>query len=223
MNNIFLIFGYGVPQDILQDADYNSYLRTVFNKIYDYAVKQPSIAPVIICCGGKTDLFKPYRRTEAAEMIRFFKNFIKERPFLKEISKDWSWVAENKSLSTLENLLNSQSIIIKRGLSSANIFIFCEESRVNRIKIVAGKIFNKNYKIKVNPIDFDVSPTRYLPSKLIKEKETFEITHSLWALKSQDNLKKHHKIFVEKFVYLRRHGLAGLTNWWKTKIKEFES
>lgn len=89
MNNIFLVFGYGVPKNILKDENYNFYLKIVFNKIYDLVVKNKIYKPITICCGGETDMFKPYKRTEADEMIKLFKTLIEERPFLKSTTKSW--------------------------------------------------------------------------------------------------------------------------------------
>ncbi|MDD5172809.1 MAG: hypothetical protein PHG59_01550, partial [Patescibacteria group bacterium] len=137
MNDIFLVFGYGIPKNILKDENYNFYLKMVFNKIYDFVVKNKIVKPIIITCGGETDMLKPYKRTEAAEMIKLFSAFIKERPFLNPITKNWLFIPENKSLSTLENLLNSNKIIQKQKIKKASFFIFCEQTCEKRIKILA--------------------------------------------------------------------------------------
>jgi uncharacterized SAM-binding protein YcdF (DUF218 family) len=163
MNDIFLVFGYGVPKNILKDENYNFYLKMVFNKIYSFVAKNNIDKPIIITCGGETDMLKPYKRTEADEMIKLFSAIINERLFLKPISNKWLFIPENKSLSTLENLLNSNKIIQKRKIKKANFFIFCEQTRERRIKVLAKKILDKNYNFLVVPIDFDVSVNRYLP------------------------------------------------------------
>jgi len=220
MNDIFLVFGYGVPKNILKDENYNFYLKIVFNRIYSFVV-------IIITCGGKTDMLKPYKRTEADEMIKLFSAFINERPFLKPITKNWLFVSENKSLSTLENLLNSNKIIQKRKIKKANFFIFCEETREKRIKVLAKKILDKNYNFLVVPIDFDVSANRYLPVEYLAKKESAELKHSLWALQNPENLKKHHKVFEEKFEYFRKVGHKAHVNtvkeWWDQKLKELKN
>ena len=107
MTNIFLVFGYGIPKNILKDENYNFYLKTVFNKIYGVVTKDTYTKPLIIFCGGKTDIFKPYKRNEAEEMRKFFTAMINQRPFLKSITKNWLFIVEKESLSTLENLINS--------------------------------------------------------------------------------------------------------------------
>jgi len=227
MNNVFSVFGYGVPKNILKDENYNFYLKMVFNKIYSFVVKNKIDKPIIITCGGKTDMLKPYKRTEADEMIKLFSTLIKERPFLKLMTKNWLFIPENKSLSTLENLLNSNKIIQKRKIKKANFFIFCEQTRERRIKILAKKILDKNYNFLVVPIDFDVSANRYLPIEYLAKKENVELKHSLWALQSPENLKKHHKVFEDKFEYLRKAGhkaqVSAVKEWWDQKLKELKN
>lgn len=226
MNDVFLVFGYGVPKNILKDENYNFYLKMVFNKIYSFVIKNKLGKPIIITCGGETDMIKPYKRTEADEMIKFFDAFIKERPLLKPITKNWLFIPENRSLSTLENLLNSNKIIQKRKFKIANFFIFCEQTRGKRIKVLAKKILDKNYNLLVIPIDFDVSPNRYLPVEYLAKKEGAELKHSLWVLQSPENLKKHHEVFEEKFEYLRKAGHKAHANavkeWWDQKLKELK-
>ena len=227
MNDVFLVFGYGVPRDILKDENYNFYLKMVFNKIYGFVVKNKIDKPIIITCGGETDMLKPYKRTEADEMIKLFSAFIKERPFLKPVTKNWLFIPENKSLSTLENLLNSDKIIQKRKVKKANFFIFCEQTRENRIKVLAKKILDKNYNFLVVPIDFDVSANRYLPIEYLAKKESAELKHSLWALQSPENIKKHHEVFEEKIVYFRKVGrkahVSAVKDWWDQKLKELKN
>lgn len=226
MNSIFLVFGYGVPKNILKDENYNFYLKMVFNKIYDIVIKNHIYNPIIITCGGKTDMFKPYDRTEADEIIRFFKTFIRERPFLNSVTENWKFISENKSLSTLENLLNSLDIVQKRDIPEANFYIFCEQTRQKRIKVLAKQILDK-YNFTVFPIDFDTSPNRYLPIEYLAEKENKELQHSLWALQSPENLSKHHKVFEEKFAYFRTIGnntnINIVKEWWDKKLKELDN
>ncbi|MDO8425501.1 MAG: ElyC/SanA/YdcF family protein [bacterium] len=227
MNDVFLVFGYGVPRDILKDENYNFYLKMVFNKIYDFVVKNNIEKPIIIFCGGETDVIKPYRRNEADEMIKFFTTLIKERPFLKSLTQNWLFLSEKESLSTLENLINSKKIISKRKIKKANFYVFCEQTRQRRIKLLAKKIFDKNYNFLVVPIDFDVSANRYLPAEYLAKKESTELKHSLWALQSPENLKKHHKVFEEKFEYFRKVGHKAHVNavkeWWDQKLKELKN
>lgn len=91
MKNIFLVFGYGIPKDILKDENYNFYLKMVFNQIYNLVIEKNIDNPVIICSGGKTDMYKPYKRTESTEMTKLFKSIAK-RPFLKQVTKDWLFI-----------------------------------------------------------------------------------------------------------------------------------
>ncbi|MFH1838591.1 MAG: hypothetical protein ABH808_03845 [Candidatus Kuenenbacteria bacterium] len=226
MNNIFIIFGYGIPKDILKDENYNFYLKIVFNKIYSFVIKNEIKKPIIIFCGGETDTFKPCKRNEADGMIEFFNKMIKQKPFLNLITKNWFFISEKESLSTLENLINSKKIINKRKIKEANLFIFCEQTREKRIKILTKKIFDKNYNFQIMPIDFDVSSNRYLSLDFFIKKEKAELKHSLWALQSRENLKKHHEVFVERVEYLRKAGpkvhVETVKKWWEKKLKELE-
>lgn len=225
MKNIFLVCGYGVPKNILVDENYNFYLKIVLNKIYSLVTKNKIDQPLIILAGGKTDIFKPYKRTEAGEMIKLFKNIIKQKPFLKPITKNWLFVAENTSISTLENLLNAQQIISQRKIKQANVFVFCEQTREQRIKILAKKILAKNCSFQVVPIDFDISANRYLPSEYLSKKENAELKHCFWALQKPENLKQHHEMVEEKLKFFRQADWSKNTNaviksWWDQKAKE---
>jgi len=222
MNDIFLVFGYGIPKNILEDKNYNIYLQIVFNKIYSIVAKDKPTKLMIIFCGGETDMFRPYKRNEADEMIKFFTTIIKRRPFLNQTTKNWLLIPEKKSLSTLENLLKSKEIVSKRKIKKANFFVFCEQTRESRVKILAKKIFDKNINFQVVPIDFDVSANRYLPLDFLAKKEKTELEHSLWALQSSENLKKYHRVFIKKIKYLRKAGpkihVKTVEKLWKQKL-----
>ncbi|NQU83391.1 MAG: hypothetical protein HQ536_01640 [Parcubacteria group bacterium] len=226
MKNVFLVFGYGIPRNILKDENYNFYLKMVFNRVYNIVLKNKINNPLIICSGEKTDMVRPYKRTEAEEMVRLFKH-INKKPFLKDITRNWLFVPEKKSLSTLENFLNCKQLIEKRKIKKANFYIFCEQTREKRIKILAKKILNKNYNFKVIPIDFDISTNRYLSPKFLAKKEGAELKHSLWVLQSPENLKKHHKVFADKIKYFRKAGpnvhVDTIKEWWEQKLKELKN
>lgn len=183
MNTAFLLFGYGVPKNILKDEQYNFYLKIAFNQIYDIVEKQDIKKPLIICSGGKTDMFKPYKRSEGGEMVRLFKQLAK-RPAVKTETKGWRIKAEAKSLSTLENMVNCKAMLQTAGMRRGTVYIACEFTRKGRIQKVAKAVFGKRYKIQVIPIDFDISINRYLGQERLKEKEKYETRHALWALKS---------------------------------------
>ena len=224
MNNIFLVLGYGVPKNS-KDKKYDFYLNSVFNKIYDFTVENKISKPIVIFSGGNTDRYKPYKRNEADEMIKLFK-ILKKRPFVKKAAKDWILLPEKRALSTLENFLNCKKIITNRKIKKVNLHIFCEQTRRKRVELLAKKIFGQNYDLDINPIDFMFSFNRCVDPDLIARKEEAELKHCLWALQSKENLEKHHKIFGEKFVFLRkfrpdRHPEA-LKKYWEQKLGELE-
>lgn len=224
MKNIYLVLGYGIPTNIYKDENYNFYLKTVFNKIFDNVTREKINKPLIFFCGGKTDLFRPYKRTEATEMIKFFKLFIKRHLILKSITKDWIFIAENKSLSTLENLVYSKEVLDDYKIRKISLVIFCEQTRAKRVEIISRRVFKKNFPVKVVPIDFDVSDNRYLQKNFINKKEKSELNHSLWALQIAENMKKHHEVFVEKIEYMKKvkskEQVSAMRQWWEQKLKE---
>jgi len=221
MKDVFLIFGYGVPKNILVDENYNLYLKTIFNQVYDFVTKNKIQNPLIICSGGKTDCFKPYKRTEGDEMIKFLKKLC-QQSFLKPVTKNWLFISEKISLSTLENFLYCKNILKKQKIISARLFVFCEQTRVKRVKILAKKILAKKYNLTVIPVDFDTSPNRYLDPQFLTEKERLVLKHDLWALENPANLKKYHQLFEEKLKFLRKAGpevhTKAVQEWWKQEI-----
>ena len=186
----------------------------VINNIFTIALAHKIAKPFIIFCGGLTDCFKPYRRNEAEEMIKLFRALIQQKSHLKSFTAQWALIAEKESLSTLENLLNPQELVT----------VFCEYTRGLRVAKVARKVFGAGVPVKVEPIDFDMSPNRYLAQEFIAKKEKAELAHSLWALKSPEHVKRHHEVFQEKLVYFRSMGPAKQSDairiWWEKKLKE---
>ena len=225
MNNIFIICGYGIPRDMARDENYSRYLNVAFNTIYqevtDRAVKQP----LILFSGGPTDMHKPYRRTEGQVMTKYFKK-LANRSAVKHATRLWRYVADTKSLSTLENLLLARAVIRRRRITAGRLIVFCETSREEKLRVLSKKIFGKKFARRVVAIDFDTSPSRYVDPQLINKKEKTEIRHALWALRSPANLRAHHRVFVEKVAYLRQIGPSGhhqaIHQWWRKKIQEMQ-
>lgn len=211
MSYIFIVCGYGIPQDITKDENYNFYLKTVFNRIFGITQKNNSVNPLIILSGGKTDCFKPYRRTEAGEMKRFFATLAKQNRMVKEIIKQWRFVLETRALSTVENFINSKNIISDRGLSKGAIVVFCEQTRQKRVTALIKRIFGKGFKLNIVPVDFDTSSNRYLDKTFIEKKERISLQQALQALKNPKQFEKYHAMFVKKARCLREAGTAKHT------------
>lgn len=76
--------------------------------------------------------------------------------------------------------------------------IFCEATRVERNKETVQHLF-KEKKITIEGINFDISKNRYLPDDILEKKEQAECEHTLWALQSEENTRKRHEFFEEKF------------------------
>ncbi|HBU06875.1 MAG TPA: hypothetical protein DEB09_02220 [Candidatus Magasanikbacteria bacterium] len=218
MNKIFVIPGYGVPKNIMTDANYNRYLSFAFNKIYDESNSQEA---TILFCGGKTDCYPPYQRTEAEEMYKFFISLAK-RKFVKAKTKDWQYIKENKSVCRLENFLYARDYIIKNKIKFAEITIFCEFTRRKRAGELIKKIF-KGYKVKLEPVDFDLSPNRYLDKKFISKKEIRQMTWALRALEDKNELKKFIQNHKDKLKFFRENDYINnprvVEEWWKVNSR----
>lgn len=213
MKQVFIVPGYGVPKDIMRDSNMTTYLRAVANYIFDQTAEGTS-RPTVILSGGPTDMWKPYQRTEAAEMYRWLKRGIASKDFRKAL-KRWNVRLESKSLSTLENLLLS-SKMIKPG---SRVIVFSEFSRRGRWeKILRTKGIPH---AKVVPIDFDVSANRYRTEE-VKKKERDMIRFDLWALRNTKNFRQHHQFFKKRIEYLRAAGptnhVQAVRQFWKEGI-----
>jgi hypothetical protein len=218
MKEVFLILGYGVPKNMRTDLNYQIYVRSIFNSIYQQVVDR-GIQPTIVASGGPTDLFKPYRRTEAGEMVKELERMRQMLP--RRVGAGWRIVAEPRSFSLLENIL-----FTRRRLGSLRaVTIFCEVTRVRRVKATAKKIFGGRTRIIVRGIDFDASSTRYLDPKLLRRKERVNIHFDDWALKSPANLRRHHDIHVDKVRRFRQadspDSLRSVRQWFEESTKNF--
>ncbi|MBP9827997.1 hypothetical protein KBC55_02470 [Patescibacteria group bacterium] len=202
--DIFIVCGYGIPENMETDTNYLVYLRTVFNKLYSKVNLKPA---AIISCGGPTSMKAPYTNTEAAVITQALVKQT-QREELQSATKLWKFYEEGTSLSTLENLLNAKKIIEDQQLSG-NITIFCEATREHRITETAKKIFQRS--INVEPIDFDTSINRYLNPERIKEKEEIGLQESLWTLEDANRLALHHELFEKKFIFFRNEKEKGLS------------
>jgi len=159
---------------------------------------------------------KPYKRTEAEEMMKLFNNIDSQK------SENLIKIKEDRSLSTIENLINSKKILEKLRLGNARVNIFCDKLRSYRVETLASEIFN-NFEI----ISYKFAGNKYKKVKrLIKEKERLGIKYYLWAMKDKDNWKIYRKNLKERLRILRN---TPPNKWneveveiWKKAIKEFK-
>lgn len=216
--DVWVILGYGVPKDIRLDINQQVYLRTVFNRAYEQAKKfgQP---PMIICSGGPTDMFPPYRRTEAGVMVQELRRFVAGLP--QQYRVGWNIRPEAKSLSTLENFLFTKKMIPARS----KVTVFCEQTRWRRIGRFVPRVYGKGMKARVAPIDFDVSANRYLDPEFLAQKERVYEKFDLWALRGKKNYLRHHNVYVEKIHRMRKAGAANhvevVKKWFTEMMNEF--
>lgn len=219
MKNVFLILGYGVPEDIFEDGNYARYLKAVFEDVSKMAGKGNKTCTIIFS-GGMTDMFEPYERSEAGEMKRYFESLIGERIDIK----NWKLLTEEASLSTLENLTFTKGLLERKEVLCEALTIFFEITREKRVRTLANEIF-PNTHLAFIPIDFDESNNRYLDIQFIQAKEAAALKQDLKALNEPDYRKKYRSIYEEKFTALRNakpeERDAAIKKWWEKEMKEF--
>ena len=193
-----LIPGYGVPRDLFKDVNYRAYLSLCFNALFE---KYRDARGTIVLSGGATDCFRPYRRTEAHEMRRWFQHqkALTEKIIKKELR--WKLVEDRKALTTVENILYFGRRTASRR---ANVIIFVEQTRANKMKIFSKQIFKKR-RVEVLPIDFDISSNRYRTQAALRREKT-DLKISLHAIHDPSVLKFRRKIAKEKIGLLRQYG-----------------
>lgn len=222
MRPVFIIVGYGIPKDILQDENYQIYLKVAFNNVWNQTTSEDR--PLILMCGGPTDMYEPYERTEADEMIRAFR-VLMDRDAVRERTANWELSAEDRSLSTLENLLFAREILHERGITDAQVTIIGEETRAKRL-IETEKQVLSEFEVDVITIDFDQSLNRYLDPEFLAKKEALVAKADALALQDPVKLQQLHELYEEKLTFLRERGpekhAEAVRDWWQKKLAEFE-
>ena len=222
MRDIFLILGYGVPKDILKDEGYRRYLTAVLKAIKGATKKTGAQRPYIIFSGGRTDCRRPFRRTEARELIRLFR-LLANRSSSGVSARQWQLIPETRSLSTVENLVYTKTLSQKRRIKAGRLDIFCEYTRRRRVGLLARKIFGPRFRITVHAIDFDTGPNRFAAPKFLRDKERAELLEARKALRSPASAQRHHKLMQEKIRFLRSaknmsHSEA-VARWWALRMQ----
>lgn len=210
---LFFIFGYGVPKDIVNDENYNHYLSFVFNRIFSSSAGKKA---EIVFCGGKTDCIRPpYARSEAKEMKKLFLR-ISRRAFVSKKTRAWTYGIVNNTYSTVENILAA-----KMKAKGRPCVIFCETTRGNRVKKLSRRAFGAT-SVTVAPVDFDMSPNRYLAPEFLAEREAHDLRHELAALLDKKKLAEWRAYHRKKLAFFREHDYANnpdvVRQWWKNTI-----
>jgi len=210
MKKVFYLQGYGIPEKPAEDGNYSRYLVFVFNYIFDYC-RDKRIKPEIFFSGGKTDLIKPYCRTETGEMRKIFTK-LANRPSVKEKTREWQYREIKKSFSAVEGLL-----VLKQEISGkVDLTVFCELIRAERMRELAKKIFDSN--ITIAAVDFDASPGRYLDRKIIIDKEKKKLKKELKMIDDPKLLKEYHQEKVNRIEKLKKMNVKEIE---KYLIKEY--
>lgn len=203
MRTAYLVLGYGVPDDIFTDANYGTYLPIVLNAIWS----DPAKNKIVLFAGGRTDVRPPYRRSEAGEMLKFFRRWARRRE-LRDTIESWQVASNPLSLSAPESL--SWFVEYLNRVDFDRTAVFCERTRRKRIEsltqeLVGPEVFRDGRAV-VMGIDFDTSANRYRPLEEIKEREQAELDLDTWALESPVNLHRHRQLREERLKFLRAAG-----------------
>ncbi|MCR4314408.1 MAG: YdcF family protein [Candidatus Uhrbacteria bacterium] len=215
---IFLVLGYGVPQNLKADLNYRAYLNIAFNAVFARAANAPA---AIIVCGGPTNGVPPYDVTEAQALATYLQS-MKSRPEMNEQADAWTVFQEGESLSSLENLIFAKRLMEANNIEGP-ITIFCEATREVRLGETARLVFGK---VRIDPIDFDVSKNRYLDPAVTKKREDIALQETLWTLQDESRLSAHHAFYEKKFEWFRAQVEKGIPHvdiveeWYKTKLYE---
>ncbi len=200
-----LICGYGVPKDMATDPNYQAYMHPVVNYLFSHFCDANG---TIVVNGGATDIFKPYKRTEAGEMKKWLTEKIDE--IGRSAQKiNWRILARPKALTTVETLLKFADILRSSTRSARSdskndvILIFCEATRANRVRHLAREIPTLQ-RAKIIPIDFDMSVRRY-DLEAIKRSERDFLRLELAAIDDPAGRKSLRNFAKEKLRIMRTY------------------
>ena len=227
MPHVYLIFGYGIPRDILRDAAYRAYLGGVLGFISRDVVRRRVRQPVVIASGGRTDCFAPYRRYEGVELLRGFRA-LAVRPPVAPATRSWRLLTERTALSTLENITGSRDVLRRRGIKPGSITMFCEPPRSRRVRAAGRQVFGR-IPLRVVAVPFPAPTEPSQNRRAIAAKERRAIAYDRWALRSPANFRRYHARYRRKLEFMRqmgpKHGHPQLTGpalrgWWQAAHPE---
>ena len=186
-----IINGYGTPDNIMTDLNYNRYLGFIFNYLWaNYRHKKLTIT----VCGGPTDMKRPYQRTEAGEMAKWFRHYLARL----NLTKRWQVKQANKGLGALDNLLAAKKII---GSKKAPMICCFDITRTKKMRRLIKEVLGS--KVKLLLIDFDLSLPRYdLATR--QKMEAADLRFSLKALRDQTFYRKLQTANRQKIKILRQ-------------------
>lgn len=139
---IVFVNGYGVPDDIIADRNYQLYFGAI--RAYIMAVTQQGDTVRMYLSGGATDLRRP-QLTEAGEMRRYLAYIVEEAGCFADRKLNVRCIED--AIDTREGLCSLQKEVGRHEV----VVIFCEWTRQDRVRMFAGLLFSK---ARVVPIPF---------------------------------------------------------------------
>jgi hypothetical protein len=192
-----LICGYGVPKDILTDQNYTTYLVPCFNTLFD---RFRDTAGTIVLSGGHTDLYPPYRRTEAGEMKRWFVRQMKIARQESGATLPWKLALDTKALTSIENVFNSRPYVTKH----VEVLICGDKTRMRRLKKFFQTVF-PHQPFTFISVDFDMSKNRYRLDH-IEKREAIDLEVGLEAIRNPKVFKLRREFARKKIKAMRKLG-----------------
>ncbi len=204
----YIVPGYHLPKDIHKDETYKKYFDFVCREI---TRTSDSEKVAVVLSGGNIDMDEPFDKVLSKTMLPLFKEYI-DKYHLNCLLK-----TEEKSLSSLENLMYSKELLDQLAPNS-DIYIFSDAQRVKRLTVLADNVFN-NPKI----LGIDLShPEERKNAEVVNKKEELATNFSLWALKSKANFEKFKNVYSDKYAYLRtvppEKRKEAEIEWWKKML-----
>lgn len=191
---VALIPGYGVPKDILTDKNYATYLAPCFNMLFDTFRDTQG---TIVVSGGRTDVFPPYRRTEAGEMKRWLVAQIALARKASGMRLPWKIALDTRALTSVENVINFKPFVSR----DATTIIFGDKTRMARLKKFFRAVAPRHPFTAV-PIDFDMSTNRYRLDHLEKREST-DLKFGLEAI-TNPKVRNIRREFAQKKLKMMR-------------------
>lgn len=210
---IFIVPGYHLPKDISKDEVYKIYFNYVCQEIKKTCLNGEKIT--VLLSGGNIDMDQPFVRILSKEMKKSF------LATSNSYNLNCTLFTEEKSLSSIENLIYSKEIIDEIE-GDKLIYIFSDLQRAKRTQLTADIIF-KDYKLLT--IDLSSKEERN-NQEIVEKKEKLALNFSLWALQNKDNLEEFKQVYVDKFKLLRSvpadKRKETEINWWKDMILKYQ-
>lgn len=216
-----IVCGYCASEDIYSDPRFAQYLNDLASLLQCLKLTSDSNSKlVILFSGGPTRQQPPFDKTEAAEMARLWQKIVQEKgdALLAVIPV----IKEDRSLSTVENIVYSLKAIPEEYLPIQRLHVFSRPSRRQLLERISTLAAGSSVEVSVETsLAFDPHYKESLaPAKPERNSEQ-SLQATLWALQSEENLERYRQVYVAKYALLReRPNISNdeLEDWWEMQF-----